>query len=205
MRKCHVSLRTSWHDTRQLQRFRIAQTSSLLGIGGMRSFLAVGSDFIVIDLDTMRTAFGSVQRPQPPSASVCFCHSTENPHQHRHRDLHRLPPIEDRIHDLRRKQRQPEHPADVGAVDLLIRRDLPRGRDGAGLQHPPLTERSRERLHHGAVDARARWRPRLTAHRRHDLLPPTAAADREGDAAGQRLSRGAHSAAFRVSAPIVSL
>jgi hypothetical protein len=29
----------------------------------------------------------------------------------------RLPPIEDRLHDLRREQRQPQHPADVGRRD----------------------------------------------------------------------------------------
>lgn len=40
-------------------------------------------------------------------------------HQHRHRHLHRLPPIQDGLHDLRRQQGQPEHPVDVGGIDLL--------------------------------------------------------------------------------------
>ena len=38
--------------------------------------------------------------------------------------LRRLPPIEDRLHDLRREQRQPQYPVDVGRVDALGPRQI---------------------------------------------------------------------------------
>ena len=40
-------------------------------------------------------------------------------HQHRQRHLRRLPPVENRLDDIGRQQRQPQHPADIGSIDVL--------------------------------------------------------------------------------------
>jgi hypothetical protein len=35
--------------------------------------------------------------------------------------LRQLPPIEDRLHDLRRQQREPQNPTDIGRIHALAR------------------------------------------------------------------------------------
>ena len=59
-------------------------------------------------------------RGRQPKWERCPLHSNGNPSSRSSsRDLRRLPPIEDRLDDLRREQRQPQNPADVGRVDAL--------------------------------------------------------------------------------------
>jgi len=48
----------------------------------------------------------------------------KRPHQHRQRDLRRLPPIQDRLDDIRREQRQAHQARDIGRVDLLRSRQF---------------------------------------------------------------------------------
>ena len=104
--------------------------------------------------------------------------------------LRRMPPIEDRLHNLRREQRQPQNAADVG------RREAPGGGQvldrpvHAGIQHPPPPKRPRQHLHHRVVNSRPR-RP-LRAFRRHRQLPPAAFPKREWDADSDRLLVGRH-------------
>ena len=66
----------------------------------------------------------------------------------------RLPPIQERLHDLRREQRQPQDPADVGRVDALGPGQILERRMHARVQHLPPPERPRQRLDHGVVDPR---------------------------------------------------
>ena len=44
----------------------------------------------------------------------------ERLHEHRQRDIVRLPPIQDGFDDVRRQKRQPQHPTDVRLVDLNL-------------------------------------------------------------------------------------
>src|SRR3546814_6268043 len=50
------------------------------------------------------------------------------------RDVRPLPPVEDRLDDVGRQQRETQHAAGVGGVDLLRRGDLPDRAVNAGLQ-----------------------------------------------------------------------
>ena len=93
-------------------------------------------------------------------------------HQRRQRDLLRLPPIYDRLDDLRRQQSQPQHAAHVGAVDLLRPGKLGDAAALPALQHPLPAKGARDRLHERVVDARPRaFGP---AVRRDDELPAAA-------------------------------
>ena len=102
--------------------------------------------------------------------------------------LRRLPPIEDRFHDLRRQQREPQNSADVRRVHAL--------RPGQVLHR---------RMHAGrpassAIGTRApapspsRCRPAAAAPtppvRRHHQLPPAALPERQRYVDGDRLAVG---------------
>ena len=69
-----------------------------------------------------------------------------------HRQPLRLPPCQDRLHDLRRQQRHAQHPADVGRVDVLGVGDFLDGREVASLQQLAPAEAAGEGLEQGAVD-----------------------------------------------------
>jgi len=60
--------------------------------------------------------------------------------------------IEYRLHRRRSQQRQPQHPADVGRINLLGPGDLLNGRVPAGLQQLLPSERPGDGLHERAID-----------------------------------------------------
>ena len=74
-----------------------------------------------------------------------------------HAELWRLPPVHDRLHDVRRHQGQPQHATDIGRVDFLGHSDLGDDADGAALRYPSPAECPRLRLDHCAVDLRPRY------------------------------------------------
>lgn len=55
-------------------------------------------------------------------------------HQPRQPQSFRLPPIQDRLDDVRRQQRQSQHARDIGRVDLRGRGELADGGEGIGGQ-----------------------------------------------------------------------
>ena len=116
-------------------------------------------------------------------------------HQPRQRRRGRLPPVQNRLHDLRRQQRQPQNPAAIGFIDPLPRRDHPHRRDGTNFQHAPPAEAPRQRLDHGIIDPGTPGRPGRVTVRRDHLFSPPALAGSHRHTDGHRLGRGGHYAA----------
>ncbi len=68
-------------------------------------------------------------------------------HQPRQLDRFRLPPVQDRLHHVRRLQRQVQPPADIGAIDALGGGEQADRPVPPFLRHSPPPERPCERLH----------------------------------------------------------
>ncbi len=86
-----------------------------------------------------------------PSLIVACCasHSIGNPRQQIiELQLHRLPPVKDRLHDRWREQSEPEYLADVGLRDPLALRQILERRMHPLVNHLPPAERQRQRLDH---------------------------------------------------------
>ena len=119
-------------------------------------------------------------------------------HQRRQRHPLRLSPIQDRLHDIRRQQREPQQARDIGRVDLLGGGQFVERGEAPRLHHPPPPERAGQRLHQRGVGSRGAA-GRHSAQRHHQL-PPTPLPDRERHADGQHPRSAAHAAAFAESA-----
>jgi hypothetical protein len=70
-----------------------------------------------------------------------------------------LPPVQNRLDDIRRQQRHAQQPTHVGRVDLLRRRNLLAGPLDPGLQQLAPAETAGEDLKHGVADPGARGSP----------------------------------------------
>lgn len=88
-------------------------------------------------------------------------------HQPRQRHPLWLPPVQDRLYHLRRQQRQPQHPADVGLVHLLGLGEFADRTELACLMLPTLPMRRRERLNQDDVLAHL-WRSKVGRTARRD-------------------------------------
>src|SRR6266852_4065523 len=83
---------------------------------------------------------------QPINVFRCSVHATARPHQRRQRHLRRLPPTQDRLHDIRRQQGQSQNTAHVGLIYFLGAGDLRDGRVRTVLQLLPPAECSSDRI-----------------------------------------------------------
>ena len=96
----------------------------------------------------------------------------------------RLPPVEDRLDNVRRQAGERQEPADVGVRDALLLRKVGDRLRLPALDLPPPAVRAHERLDQRLVAARLRRRHRR-ALRRHDQLPAAPALQPDRDADGQ--------------------
>jgi len=79
-------------------------------------------------------------------------------HQSRQRNLLRLPPVQDRLDDIWRQQREPQKARDIGRVDLLGRGQFVDRAVAPSFQHPAPSECTGQCLHQRGVGRRGRLR-----------------------------------------------
>jgi hypothetical protein len=103
----------------------------------------------------------------------------------------RPPPVQDRLHHFRREQRQPQHPRDIGRVDLLCRRQLGDGRVPARFDHSAPAKGPRQGIDQGGVHIC--WPLDRVALRRRYQLSPT----------GQLPGRQRHSVVSICASPVM--
>ena len=103
----------------------------------------------------------------------------------------RLPPVQDRFHNVGRQAGERQEPADVGVRDTLLLRKVGDRLRLTALDLAPPAVRTHERLDQRLVAARLRRRCRH-ALRRHDQLPAAPALQAHRDADGQSVDFKTH-------------